>query len=43
MLEQAGAVVDHRTAPGGHELSQADVILAQQWLEAQERLSSAAS
>lgn len=43
MLEQAGAVVDHRTAPGGHILSQADVILAQQWLQAQERLSSAAS
>jgi phospholipase/carboxylesterase len=43
MLEQAGAVVDHRTAPGGHELSQDDVILARQWLQAQERLSSAAS
>lgn len=28
-----GAVVDHRTLPSGHELSQADVTLAKQWLE----------
>ena len=29
-----GAVVDHRTLPSGHELSQADVTLATQWLKA---------
>jgi phospholipase/carboxylesterase len=34
MLERAGAQVDHRILPGGHELSQADVTLAQQWLQA---------
>jgi phospholipase/carboxylesterase len=33
MLEAAGAVVDHRILPGGHELSQADVHLARAWLE----------
>ena len=32
-----GAVVDHRTLPSGHELSQADVMLAQQWVEQQAR------
>jgi phospholipase/carboxylesterase len=31
-LEQYGAVVEHRTRPIGHELSQADVSLAKQWL-----------
>jgi phospholipase/carboxylesterase len=31
-LEQYGAVVEHRTLPIGHELSQADVSLAKQWL-----------
>jgi phospholipase/carboxylesterase len=36
MLERDGAQVDHRTLPGGHELSQADVTLAQQWLQANE-------
>lgn len=36
MLEQAGAHVDHRIVPGGHELSQADVTLAREWLQAQE-------
>lgn len=35
MLEQAGAHVDHRILPGGHELSQADVSLAREWLQAQ--------
>jgi phospholipase/carboxylesterase len=33
MLKQAGAVVEHRTLPVGHELSQADVTLARTWLE----------
>jgi len=31
-LQQYGAVVEHRTLPVGHELSQADVSLAKQWL-----------
>jgi phospholipase/carboxylesterase len=31
-LQQYGAVVEHRTLPVGHELSQADVSLARQWL-----------
>jgi phospholipase/carboxylesterase len=35
MLEQAGAQVDHRILPGGHELSQADVTFAREWLQAQ--------
>jgi phospholipase/carboxylesterase len=34
LLTGYGAVVDHRTLPSGHELSQADVTLAQQWLGA---------
>jgi phospholipase/carboxylesterase len=33
LLTGYGAVVDHRTLPSGHELSQADVTLAKQWLE----------
>jgi phospholipase/carboxylesterase len=39
VLQQQGAVVEHRTQPSGHELSQADVALAKQWLQA--RSSSA--
>jgi predicted esterase len=31
-LQQYGALVEHRTLPVGHELSQADVSLAKQWL-----------
>jgi phospholipase/carboxylesterase len=31
-LQQYGAAVEHRTLPIGHELSQADVSLAKQWL-----------
>jgi phospholipase/carboxylesterase len=31
-LQQDGAVVEHRTLPTGHQLSQADVSLAKQWL-----------
>src|SRR5271170_16748 len=31
LLEQHGAVVEHRILPNGHELSQADVNLAQAW------------
>jgi phospholipase/carboxylesterase len=36
MLAGAGAEVDHRILPGGHELSQADVTLAREWLQTQE-------
>jgi hypothetical protein len=43
MLEQAGAQVDHRILPGGHELSQDDVDLARAWLQAQEAALPAAS
>jgi phospholipase/carboxylesterase len=34
LLERAGAAVEHRTLPTGHELSQADVTLARGWLPA---------
>jgi len=43
MLERAGAQVDTRVLPGGHELSQADVTLAQQWLQANEAAPAAMS
>jgi phospholipase/carboxylesterase len=33
LLEEAGAAVEHRTVPAGHELSQADIAFAQRWLE----------
>jgi phospholipase/carboxylesterase len=32
VLRRDGAVVEHRTLPGGHELSQTDVDLARTWL-----------
>jgi phospholipase/carboxylesterase len=32
LLEDAGAEVDHRTLPTGHQLSQHDVDLASEWL-----------
>jgi phospholipase/carboxylesterase len=32
-LEAAGAAVEHRVLPVGHELSQADVAVARQWLQ----------
>ena len=32
MLQQAGADVQHRTLPVGHQLSQADLTLAKAWL-----------
>ena len=31
-LQEYGASVEHRTLPSGHELSQADVAIAQAWL-----------
>jgi phospholipase/carboxylesterase len=34
ILQRDGAVVEHRTLPGGHELSQTDVDLARTWLRA---------
>jgi phospholipase/carboxylesterase len=43
MLEQAGAEVDHRILASGHELSQGDVALARQWLEARATALAAAS
>jgi phospholipase/carboxylesterase len=33
MLQQAGAEVQHRTLPVGHQLSQGDVTLAQAWVQ----------
>jgi phospholipase/carboxylesterase len=39
LLTGYGAVVDHRTLPSGHELSQADVTLAKQWLQARAPVS----
>ena len=41
MLESAGAQVDQRVLPGGHELSQADVTLARDWLQANESAHAA--
>ena len=32
-LKEAGAVVDHRTLPVGHELSHLDVKIARGWLD----------
>jgi phospholipase/carboxylesterase len=42
MLEQAGAQVDHRILPAGHELSRDDVDLARAWLQAQDAALPAA-
>ena len=33
MLGQAGAIVDHRVLPTGHNLSQADLTLTKAWLD----------
>jgi phospholipase/carboxylesterase len=33
LLEQAGADVEHHTVPAGHEISQADIVFAQNWLK----------
>jgi phospholipase/carboxylesterase len=43
MLERAGAHVDNKILPGGHELSQGDVNLAREWLQAQDAALLAAS
>jgi phospholipase/carboxylesterase len=34
LLQRDGATVEHRILPTGHELSQADVTLAREWLHA---------
>jgi phospholipase/carboxylesterase len=39
VFKQAGAAVEHRTLPVGHELSQVDVSLARAWLEKNEALA----
>jgi phospholipase/carboxylesterase len=36
MLSDAGAEVDRRVVPVGHELSQADLLLARQWMTSRE-------
>ena len=43
MLKQAGAVVQHRSVPTGHALSQADINLARQWLKKAEARLGVAS
>src|SRR4051812_14911373 len=43
MLEAAGAQIEHRILPGGHELSQSDVNLAREWLKERQAALSAAS
>ncbi|HEU0145552.1 MAG TPA: alpha/beta hydrolase [Bradyrhizobium sp.] len=42
-LSQAGAEVTHRTLPAGHQLSQADVNLARDWLARIRQQASAAA
>jgi phospholipase/carboxylesterase len=39
MLQKAGAEVEHRTLPVGHQLSQADLTVATEWLERQSSLA----
>jgi phospholipase/carboxylesterase len=36
-LQTAGAAVEHRVLPVGHELSQSDVAIAHQWLQERRR------
>jgi len=43
LLESAGAQVEHRIVPTGHELSQSDVTLAREWLDDQPAALPAAS
>jgi phospholipase/carboxylesterase len=40
MLQKAGAEVEHRALPVGHQLSQADLTIATQWLERQSALAA---
>ena len=39
-LQQYGANVEHRTLPSGHEVSQADVTIAQAWLRSHAQLKA---
>jgi phospholipase/carboxylesterase len=39
LLQHHGAIVEHRTLPAGHELSQADVSLARTWMQAHSHLA----
>jgi len=39
LLSDAGARVDHRVLPAGHQLSQADVTLARNWIRSVEALA----
>jgi phospholipase/carboxylesterase len=43
MLERAGAQVDQRVLPSGHELSQADVTATREWLRVNEAAAPASS
>ena len=40
LLQRLGAEVEHCTLPSGHELSQADVTLAKNWMKAHERAAA---
>ena len=40
-LAKAGADVEHRTLPVGHQLSQADLTVAKEWLQAQRAKAAA--
>jgi len=40
ILQAAGASVEHRTVPAGHELSQADIAVARTWLESGDATSA---
>ena len=37
LLQRYGAIVEHRTSPTGHELSQTDVAISRTWLQAHAR------
>ena len=43
LLRAAGAAVEHRVLPSGHDLSQADVSLAKAWFDEKQRSSRVAS
>ena len=43
MLTKAGADVQHRTLPVGHQLSQADLTIAKEWLKGVEATNQAAA
>ena len=43
VLKKAGAAVEQRTLPAGHELSQADIATTRTWLESSHAMSIAAA